>query len=122
MKTAYEMRISDWSSDVCSSDLERPVAAIEDKEVQETVERLAASNPRTEPIGKPRPAEKGDVVVIDFKGTTNGEAFPGGSAEGHQLALGAGRSLPGFPAQLIGADAGAKPQIKLPLPGDSGSA
>src|SRR3546814_10447069 len=24
-KTAYEMRISDWSSDVCSSDLQRPV-------------------------------------------------------------------------------------------------
>src|SRR3546814_20720868 len=24
-KTAYEMRISDWSSDVCSSDLHRPV-------------------------------------------------------------------------------------------------
>src|SRR3546814_6296958 len=24
-KTAYEMRISDWSSDVCSSDLNRPV-------------------------------------------------------------------------------------------------
>src|SRR3546814_16990259 len=26
-KTAYEMRISDWSSDVCSSDLSRPRAA-----------------------------------------------------------------------------------------------
>src|SRR3546814_12110237 len=26
-KTAYEMRISDWSSDVCSSDLPRPEAA-----------------------------------------------------------------------------------------------
>src|SRR3546814_1351347 len=25
-KTAYEMRISDWSSDVCSSDLPRPEA------------------------------------------------------------------------------------------------
>src|SRR3546814_3550035 len=25
-KTAYEMRISDWSSDVCSSDLPRPQA------------------------------------------------------------------------------------------------
>src|SRR3546814_3358416 len=25
-KTAYEMRISDWSSDVCSSDLDAPVA------------------------------------------------------------------------------------------------
>src|SRR3546814_8205405 len=26
-KTAYEMRISDWSSDVCSSDLSTPLAA-----------------------------------------------------------------------------------------------
>src|SRR3546814_6352170 len=26
-KTAYEMRISDWSSDVCSSDLQRPSSA-----------------------------------------------------------------------------------------------
>src|SRR3546814_1678020 len=25
-KTSYEMRISDWSSDVCSSDLRRPAA------------------------------------------------------------------------------------------------
>src|SRR3546814_7011219 len=27
-KTAYEMRISDWSSDVCSSDLEQGNAAV----------------------------------------------------------------------------------------------
>src|SRR3546814_7336791 len=27
-KTAYEMRISDWSSDVCSSDLGKPFAEI----------------------------------------------------------------------------------------------
>src|SRR3546814_19265228 len=27
-KTAYEMRISDWSSDVCSSDLDQPDAAV----------------------------------------------------------------------------------------------
>src|SRR3546814_1025019 len=27
-KTAYEMRISDWSSDVCSSDLSAPVNAL----------------------------------------------------------------------------------------------
>src|SRR3546814_3804667 len=27
-KTAYEMRISDWSSDVCSSDLERLASAL----------------------------------------------------------------------------------------------
>src|SRR3546814_9308365 len=43
-KTAYEVRISDWSSDVCSSDLEAPVpaagqvffqAALEQSELQQ---------------------------------------------------------------------------------------
>src|SRR3546814_14720855 len=28
-KTAYELRISDWSSDVCSSDLGQPIRALE---------------------------------------------------------------------------------------------
>src|SRR3546814_4760966 len=31
-KTAYEMRISDWSSDVCSSDLPRPAIAVDPSE------------------------------------------------------------------------------------------
>src|SRR3546814_7731233 len=39
-KTAYEMRISDWSSDVCSSDLEHTVAAnaLDHDEMLETLE------------------------------------------------------------------------------------
>src|SRR3546814_2586011 len=32
-KTAYEMRISDWSSDVCSSDLLADVALLEQRNV-----------------------------------------------------------------------------------------
>src|SRR3546814_5883592 len=40
-KTAYEMRISDWSSDVCSSDLRSAVALIESRLAR--IERL---NPR----------------------------------------------------------------------------
>src|SRR3546814_7387698 len=32
-KTAYEMRISDWSSDVCSSDLGRPIGGAADAPV-----------------------------------------------------------------------------------------
>src|SRR3546814_8127119 len=40
-KTAYEMRISDWSSDVCSSDLEVVRRALLDKE-HAIVERLVA--------------------------------------------------------------------------------
>src|SRR3546814_13815297 len=35
-KTAYELRISDWSSDVCSSDL----AATSDEQIQQTAEEI----------------------------------------------------------------------------------
>src|SRR3546814_3868190 len=39
-KTAYEMRISDWSSDVCSSDLIDPA----------TIERIIAACPTGRPV------------------------------------------------------------------------
>src|SRR3546814_2486747 len=47
-KTAYEMRISDWSSDVCSSDLPEVVANILASALAALAEHLAA---RTEPGG-----------------------------------------------------------------------
>src|SRR3546814_15645658 len=37
-KTSYELRISDWSSDVCSSDLHRVETALRDQ--LETLERI----------------------------------------------------------------------------------
>src|SRR3546814_4737888 len=39
-KTAYEMRISDWSSDVCSSDLSASEIDIQAREVLKMRERL----------------------------------------------------------------------------------
>src|SRR3546814_11674881 len=48
-KTAYDMRISDWSSDVCSSDLEHTGGAIrlEDDGVVRCAEGRADSHPRS---------------------------------------------------------------------------
>src|SRR3546814_9805759 len=40
-KTAYDMRISDWSSDVCSSDLQNAEA---DKQAREEVEKVNAAD------------------------------------------------------------------------------
>src|SRR3546814_9028290 len=40
-KTAYEMRISDWSSDVCSSDLEESLGPIAQEHLEEPMIRLA---------------------------------------------------------------------------------
>src|SRR3546814_15776557 len=48
-KTAYEMRISDWSSDVCSSDLIAAANAVQDR--QRRALRHAAKRKRLRPGG-----------------------------------------------------------------------
>src|SRR3546814_4391656 len=45
-KTAYEMRISDWSSDVCSSDLPESMLA----EVPAVLDALLATDPSLRPL------------------------------------------------------------------------
>src|SRR3546814_10030085 len=55
-KTAYEMRISDWSSDVCSSDLQR-------KEAEERASLLAATDPLTGFLNRRSIAEAGIALL-----------------------------------------------------------
>src|SRR3546814_3274289 len=53
-KTAYEMRISDWSSDVCSSDLfrgTRPVGLVDDEDVGDLEEAGLARLDSVAPAG-----------------------------------------------------------------------
>src|SRR3546814_8347122 len=61
-KTAYEMRISDWSSDVCSSDLRHPSCRVvraqrpaPDGRQQLSVAGAGAARGRRKRTGRPRP-------------------------------------------------------------------
>src|SRR3546814_3235136 len=55
-KTAYEMRISDWSSDVCSSDLAKQEAQdIEARRRPREAEREGDKPPRPDDPRKPKP-------------------------------------------------------------------
>src|SRR3546814_4018375 len=58
-KTAYEMRISDWSSDVCSSDLKRPgrAARLEIHAAPPDAEQADAHH-ILQAFGHPRPGER----------------------------------------------------------------
>src|SRR3546814_1056682 len=55
-KTAYEMRISDWSSDVCSSDLK---TLAERRECVEGIERPRAIGDRHRDVVAARPLAQG---------------------------------------------------------------
>lgn len=101
--------------------LERLVAEAAPEAVDGAVERLGEQMRTTRKVEEDRPAQQGDVVVIDFVGKLDGEAFAGGSAEGYELELGGGSFIPGFEDQLVGARAGGSREVRVTFPEDYGA-
>ena len=104
--------------DFKSLQFERLVVEVPEKEINDAIERAAKRFRKSAPIAAPRPAQSGDVVVIDFTGRVDGKEFPGGAATGHHLELGTSSFIPGFEDQLIGAGAGDHRDVKVTFPAD----
>lgn len=117
-KMAVELLPDVEPGDLASIEVERMVAEVTDKDVEETLERLAQSRSSTEPVTEDRPAQNGDTVVIDFAGTVGGEALPGMDAKDFNLELGSNRFVPGFEEQLVGAKAGQHVTVNVTFPED----
>ncbi|WP_374346792.1 trigger factor [Phenylobacterium sp.] len=104
-------------ADMSKVSLTRPVYEPSDAEVDEAVAELAKQNRTYEPRkGKSTKAKDGDMVVIDFIGRVDGEAFEGGSATDTELVLGSGQFIPGFEEQLVGAKPGDEVLVKVSFP------
>src|SRR5918911_5258783 len=99
--------------------IERVVAEVPDQDVDRAIERLAESQRKAEPVD--RPAEKGDLVVVDFVGKIGDVEFPGGKGENISIELGKGQFIPGFEDQLIGAKGGEDRSVKVTFPADYGA-
>lgn len=72
-------------------------------------------------VSRRKIAREGDFVTIDFTGYVDGEAFQGGSAEGHQLELGSGSFIPGFEEQVVGMKREEEKEIEVTFPEDYGN-
>jgi trigger factor len=101
-------------------ELERLKPEVPDQEIDEALERIAKQQRKTEAVE--RPAENGDVAVIDFTGSIDGVEFPGGHAENYSLELGSNSFIPGFEAQIVGAKAGDELSVDVTFPEDYGGA
>ncbi len=96
--------------------LEQVQVEAPDSEIEEALERLARAYKTTKPLDEPRPAERGDVLVIDFQGTVDGEALPGMAATDHHLELGSSQFVGTFEDQLAGANKGDHREVKVTFP------
>ena len=98
--------------------LEKLVVAVSDAEVDEQVARIASGSKNFVDAKKGKKAADGDQLIIDFTGKLDGVEFEGGKAEDAALEIGAGRFIPGFEEQLVGAKAGDEKTITVTFPED----
>lgn len=99
---------------------ERPLTKVDAAEVNAEVKSIQERNARMISV-EDRAAKKGDTVVIDFEGFTDGVAFDGGKAEGHSLELGSGQFIPGFEDQIIGKNIDDEFDVNVTFPEEYGA-
>ena len=96
--------------------IERPQTEISEADVDTMIDSLRKQRASFEAVE--RAAADGDRVTVDFKGSIDGEAFDGGSAEDMPIVLGEGRLLKDFEAPIVGMQAGESKTIEVTFPED----
>jgi len=97
-------------------DLERLVVEVPDEEVDRAIERVAEQQRKSEVAE--RPAENGDILLVDVEGRIAEREIPGAGGKDRQIVLGTGNSIPGFEDQLVGAIAGEHRKVRVSFPAD----
>jgi trigger factor len=89
----------------------RTEVEVPEEAISEELERLREGFGSLNPVE--RPAAEGDVVVIDFDGTIDGEPFDGSSGKDFTIELGSDGLMPEFNRGLAGKAAGDEAEIQV---------
>ena len=103
--------------------LEKPIAKVSDKEIDESLEKIAANNKISKKVESDRKSQDGDIVVITFHGRTKDDGVEHDGMHAHDvpLKLGGGQFIPGFEEQLVGVKAGEKVEVNVTFPENYGA-
>jgi trigger factor len=96
--------------------LERKTFEISQSDIEEALKKIADRSPQFVELPKTAKAAIGNIVKIDFKGTLDGVAFDGGTAQDFDLELGSKQFIDNFEEQLVGAKAGDTRTVKVTFP------
>jgi len=96
---------------------EQEEVEVDDMQVDHHLYMLREQNARLVPR-EDRPAQHGDLLLIDFKGYVDGEPFEGGEAENYSLELGSQSFIPGFEDQLVGVNLDEETEVTVNFPED----
>lgn len=97
--------------------MKKPSEKVTKAEVDAEIKKLQEQNAEMQLVDS-RPLKEGDTAIFDFKGTKDGQAFDGGTAENYELKIGSKSFIPGFEEQMIGLKVGEEKDLELTFPKD----
>lgn len=97
--------------------VEKEDTTVSEEEVLAEIEKERERNARTITV-EDRPVKDGDMTVIDFEGSVDGEVFEGGKGESYPLTIGSGAFIPGFEEQVVGAKLEEEIEVNVTFPED----
>ena len=100
--------------DYLGLEVSKPEVNITDEDIQGELKPYIDRASRL--VSVERPAQNGDVAVIDFEGFRDGVPFDGGKGEGYSLELGSNTFVPGFEDQVVGMSAGEEKDLDITFP------
>ncbi|MCD6435350.1 MAG: trigger factor [Clostridiales bacterium] len=98
-------------------EVKKPDTKVKDEELEAELQKMVEMNARIITV-EDRAIEDGDIVIIDYKGSSDGVEFEGGTAENHSLTIGSNEFIPGFEEQLIGAKVNDEVKVNITFPED----
>lgn len=90
---------------------------VTDDEVDEEIKKELNKNSRRVDVTD-RAAKNGDIVLVDYSGSVDGEKFDGGTAEDHRLELGSHSFIDTFEDQIEGHNIGDEFDVNVTFPED----
>jgi trigger factor len=94
--------------------IEKQVSKVTETDVERVLDRLREQQVTWNEVT--RPAADKDQVVIDFRGTLDGNAFQGGEAHDYPVVIGSKTMIPGFEDGLIGITTGKEKMLDVTFP------
>ncbi len=88
----------------------------DEKKVDEVLENIRSARAEVVDVLEDRPAQKGDIAVVDFEGFVDGKPLENGAGTNHNLELGANQFIAGFEEGVMGMKIGETKTLSLKFP------
>lgn len=94
--------------------LEKQIATIQEVDIEYVIQHLRQQHTKWDEVN--REASVNDQVVIDFRGTIDGERIEGGEAHDYPVVIGSHSMIPGFEEGIVGMQPGEEKVIPVAFP------